>query len=301
MSDLKNRYDIVFLFDATDCNPNGDPDMDNMPRTDPETSHGLVSDVCLKRKVRDYHSRAGEKIFYTNGSILNDIIDAAHDTVEKKSKKLTGEEKVKAVQMELLRNFVDLREFGAVLSTGRKAGQVRGPVQAGIARTIDPVHIQHLSITRKSVATQKEAQEQIQKNGTIVGTFGSKYIIPYGLYKVIWNVNPAFAQKTDYSLADFKKFLSALSNLFEWDKSSGRMGMYVRGLYVFEHKCEKNQAFSLGKDKLVNCIERVKISRKDQDKVPRSFEDYTITLNKKDLPQGLNVYDLSDGNIDILF
>ena len=293
MTNLNNRYDIVYLFDVKDGNPNGDPDASNMPRMDSETEHGLVSDVCLKRKVRDYLAAQGEKIFYTNGVILNDLIEDAHKASAKDKKK--KEEAIVAAREHILKTYYDIRAFGAVLDTGPKAGQVRGPLQVNFSRSIDPISWQEHQITRKSVTTKEDAKKQIDKSGSITGTMGTKFTVSYGLYRTLWTATPIFARETGFTKADFMKFLKALKNMWDIDRSSSRGFMAARGIFVFEHTCPEGSEYALGRDSMAACVDRVKVTKKVEN--PRSFEDYEVSLDDSKLPEGLKIYKLHEGEM----
>lgn len=324
MTDLKNRYDIVLMFDCTDGNPNGDPDAGNMPRTDPQTQQGLVTDVCLKRKVRDWvylrHINEGTPddgydIFFGHSGlperqVLNRQIAEAHLSLlddkqreeyekkiaDKKEKdryaflKKANDGRVADVQAYLCRSRFDIRTFGAVLSTGPNAGQVRGPVQCTFARSFDPVYLQDLAITRKSVATEEEAGKQMEKDNNITGTIGRKTMIPYGFFRNHWFVSPGLATQTGFSQADFKVLCDALLNMFEIDRSASRGFMATRRLFVFKHES------SFGNAPAHALFERIRVTRAGDGAAPaRSVDDYQITVNRDDLPKGVALFDLSDG------
>ena len=285
--ELKNRLDIVTLCEIIDGNGNGDPDMDNMPRTDPETMHGLMTDVSKKRKVRDIAESQGEKIFYRSGEVINNIIDTAHVQIPVSIK--DPEERSIAARSFLLKTYYDIRTFGAVLNTGKKAGQVQGPIQVTFSRSIDPVYIQPHCITRRSVTTEKEAAEQIAKNGSITGTMGQKYTIPYALYRDLWTVTPAYAQQTGFSVEDLDKFLYYLKNMFALSQSSTRGMMSMQALYVFEHACPAGQKFALGYETLSSIVGRVQVAKKPDVIYPRKFSDYNVNVNLDHMPVGLTM------------
>ncbi|MEO7327891.1 MAG: type I-C CRISPR-associated protein Cas7/Csd2 [Minicystis sp.] len=310
------RYELVLAFDCKDGNPNGDPDAGNMPRVDPETLHGLVSDVCQKRKVRDwvYLSQSkdgnplpGYDIFFGHSGlperqILNNQIAEAHEAAlseEEKAKVTKATEKDKEkVRDEIAKGHVgdardylcrtrfDIRTFGAVLSTGRNAGQVRGPVQCTFARSVDPILSLEAAITRKAVATAKDAADQMAKDGSITGTMGRKNLIPYGLYVSHWFVSPMLATQTGFSAADFKLLCDALLSMWEVDRSASRGLMATRGLIVFRHKS------ALGNARSHELLERVTLARNEVGRPPRSFQDYTMKINRSALPEGVDVFDL---------
>jgi CRISPR-associated protein Csd2 len=307
------RCDIVVLFDCQDGNPNGDPDAGNMPRVDPETLHGLVSDVCQKRKVRDWvylsqrnddgSLKAGFDIFFGHSGIpdrrvLNDQIEAAHKkageslTVQdaQKATKKDGDKKqiaAKAARQELCATRFDIRTFGAVLSTGDfSAGQVRGPVQCTFARSIDPILDLEICITRKAVTTAEDAEKQMKGDGEITGTMGRKHIIPYGLYSSHWFVSPQLAKDTGFSAQDLKVLCDALLSMFETDRSASRGMMCTRDVIVFRHDSP------LGNARAQTLFERVKMDRKKD--APRGFADYTVTVDESNLPSGVQVFRLAD-------
>lgn len=328
MTELKNRYDLVLMFDCSDGNPNGDPDFGNMPRTDPQTQQGLVTDVCLKRKVRDWvylsHIKDGRPgdgydIFFGHSGlpdrqVLNRQIAEAHlsllddgqkaeyenkfgdkKSADKKVKeqysflKKANEGRVGDVQAYLCQSRFDIRSFGAVLSTGPNAGQVRGPVQCTFARSIDPVFLQDLAITRKSVATEDDAAKQMKKDNTITGTIGRKTMIPYGFFRNHWFVSPNLADRTGFNQADFKVLCDALLNMFETDRSASRGFMATRHLFVFEH------ASKLGNAPAHALFDRVSVSRVGDPVQPaRSASDYEVALNREALPDGVRAFYLGD-------
>jgi len=292
---IKNRYEVVYLFEVLDGNPNGDPDFDNRPRTDPATGNGLITDGCLKRKVRDYLDIVGEQIFFRNGVVLNRQIEGAFDTLKKDTAK---KDRSAAAKASLVKAYFDIRTFGGVLSTGKdttnRAGQVQGPVQVGFARSVSPVEVLTHTITRKSVTSEKEAEKQIADHGSIQGTMGRKYTIPYGLYRSLWTVTPARARHTGFSREDFAKLLSALVNMWDLDRSSGRGLISPRVIQVFEHECPKDSDFALGCASLAAISDRVKVTQAN-DHEPRSFDDYRVTIDTAKLPNGLKIYDVLAG------
>ena len=284
---ISNRYDFVLLFDVKDGNPNGDPDAGNLPRTDPETGHGLVTDVCLKRKIRNYVGLSkGEQppyeIFIKEKAVLNKQQDRAYqalniDTGETKE----GKRKGKGTDIEKARdwmcqNFFDIRTFGAVMSTGTNCGQVRGPVQLTFARSIDPVISSEHTITRMAVATEKEAEKQDGDNRTM----GRKHTLPYGLYRAQGFISAHLAGQTGFSEEDLQLLWQALTNMFEHDRSAARGEMATRGLYVFKHDS------SLGNAPAHSLFERIEISHAQ---AARCFADYQVTVNDKDLPAGITL------------
>lgn len=281
MSELKNRFDFVYIFDVQDGNPNGDPDAGNLPRIDAETGMGLVTDVCLKRKVRNYVQIAkgqadGYDIFIKEKAVLNTLIDKAHDDLEVKA----AEDKTEAARKFMCKNYYDIRTFGAVMSTGKNAGQVRGAIQLTFARSIDTIATAEHSITRMAVATEKEAEKQSGGNRTM----GRKSTIPYGLYVCHGFVSANLAQQTGFSEEDLELFWETLKNMFDFDRSAARGLMSARKLIVFKHDS------LLGNAPANQLFDRVKINKVAD--VPRSFGDYTITINKDNLPAGVTVEEL---------
>ena len=253
MAELKNRIDFVYIFDVQDGNPNGDPDAGNLPRVDAETGMGLVTDVCLKRKVRNYVQVAknladGYDIFVKEKAVLNDEIDRAHDDSDVKN--IKGEkEKTDAARKFMCKTYYDIRTFGAVMSTGKNAGQVRGPIQLTFARSVDPVATSEHSITRVAVATKDEAKKQKGENHTM----GRKATIPYGLYVCHGFVSANLAKQTGFSEEDLALFFEALKNMFDQDRSAARGLMSAQKLIVFRHKTE------LGNAPAYKIFERVEI------------------------------------------
>lgn len=292
MTALKNRYDFVFLFDVKDGNPNGDPDAGNLPRMDAETGLGLVTDVCLKRKVRNYVGIVkGEtppyEIYVKEKAVLNKqnerayIAIGAEDVLKGDDKKRKGGDKVEEARAWMCQNFFDVRTFGAVMSTGVNCGQVRGPVQLTFGRSVDPVVASEHSITRMAVATEAEAEKQQGDNRTM----GRKFTVPYGLYVAHGFVSAHLAAQTGFSEEDLALFLEALTNCFEHDRSAARGEMATRGLYVFKHTDENG----LGSAPAHKLFARIKPRLKEGVAVPRSFEDYTVEIKGADLPAGVEL------------
>lgn len=283
METIKNRIDFVYIFDVQDGNPNGDPDAGNLPRTDAETGQGIVTDVCLKRKVRNYVQTAkglaeGYNIFIREKAVLNTEIDKAHDDETVKSKKDNGE-KTEAARQYMCRHYFDVRTFGAVMSTGKNAGQVRGAVQLTFARSVDPVAATEHSITRMAVTTEKEAQDQNGDNRTM----GRKATIPYGLYVCHGFISAHLAQQTGFSEADLNLVYEALKNMFDCDHSAARGLMAARRLIVFEHKTALGNAPAAGLFDLVHI-------RKTTDGPARSIADYEISTDPA--PEGITLREL---------
>ena len=279
---LDKRYDFVFLFDVKDGNPNGDPDAGNLPRADAETGMGLVTDVCLKRKIRNFVEltqveRPSLKIFVKERAILNHAIDEAH-TQEHVASKAKGD-KTEAARQWMCENYFDIRTFGAVMSTGQNAGQVRGPVQLTFSRSIDPVIASEHSITRMAVTTEEEAEKQSGGNRTM----GRKFTIPYGLYRCHGFISASLANQTGFSEGDLNLLWQALLNMFDHDRSAARGEMSARGLYVFEHNSV------LGNAPATLLFERITVTKNDKVEAPRNFSDYTIGVDASGLPQGVSL------------
>lgn len=288
---IKNRYEFVILFEVTNGNPNGDPDAGNMPRTDPETGLGLVTDVCLKRKIRNYVELAkegepGYRIYVKDGVPLNrsdaeacGYVGTAADEKALKARKKEDPELDRKLRDFMCQNFYDIRTFGAVMTTFVKGalncGQVRGPVQLGFARSIDPVIPQEVTITRVAITTEADAE----KKGT---EMGRKYIVPYGLYRCEGYVSANLARKvTGFSEADLTLLWQAIVNMFEHDRSAARGNMAVRQLIVFKHGSE------LGCAPAYRLFEAVQVQRKADVEVPRSYQDYTVTVDQAAIPDGV--------------
>ena len=313
MTAIANRYDFVLVFDVTRGNPNGDPDAGNLPRLDPETNHGLVSDVSLKRKVRNYVEMAkGDQapyaIYVKEGSILNDQHRKAYvelrpgDESVKKAPKLNpkSDAEARALTDFMCKNFFDVRTFGAVMSTGINAGQVRGPVQITFAQSVEPIVPQEISITR--MAATNEAEKKQRAEGSEEGnertenrTMGRKHIVPYGLYRAHGYISAKLAERTGFSDDDLDTLLEALATMFEHDHSAARGEMSTRRLIIFKH------ANALGNAPAHSLFERVRIGRNidesfrkiDQrlDNYPpsRAFSDYAIEIDRSDLPEGVEI------------
>lgn len=288
---IKNRYEFVILFDVENGNPNGDPDAGNMPRVDPETGLGLVTDVCLKRKIRNYvetvkEDATGYRIYIKDGVPLNRSDNEAYialDVTDKtvKEKKKSNPALDKEIRDWMCANFFDIRTFGAVMTTFVKAalncGQVRGPVQLGFARSIEPVVPQDVTITRVAITTEEDAE----KKGT---EMGRKYIIPYGLYRCEGYISANLARKTTgFSEEDLQLLWDAILNMFEFDHSAARGKMAVRELIVFKHDSE------LGCAPAHKLFDLVKVQRTDPDSAApaRSYSDYTVTVDEASLPDGV--------------
>ena len=287
---LTNRYDFVLLFDVKDGNPNGDPDAGNLPRLDAESGHGLVTDVSLKRKVRNFIGMVkGETppfdIYVKEKAILNQThekayvgIGAEEELKGDKKRKGSGDTVAKARDW-MCANFYDVRTFGAVMSTGVNCGQVRGPVQLTFARSVDPIIAQEHSITRMAVATEAEAEKQQGDNRTM----GRKHTVPYGIYVAHGFVSSFLAKQTGFGDDDLELLWQALEHMFEHDRSAARGEMSTRGLYVFKHDSELGNAHAHA------LFERIAIARKAGVDVTRSFGDYEVSVDDASLPAGVTL------------
>jgi CRISPR-associated protein Csd2 len=286
MTAIRNRYDFVYLFDVADGNPNGDPDAGNLPRVDPETGQGLVTDVCLKRKIRNYVLAARDnkppfEMFVLEKAVLNRQIERGAEAVGVKIKdeKKHSAAKSEAARVWLCRNFFDIRAFGAVLSTGDfNAGQVLGPVQMTFARSADRIVPAEHSITRMAVTTEKEAAAQEGENRTL----GRKTTVPYGLYKSFGFVNVPPAAKTGFGEDDLKLIWEALLRMFDLDRSAARGLMAARALIVFKHES------ALGNAPAAELFERVTVRRRDPAPA-RRYSDYEVAVRDADLPPGVTL------------
>lgn len=286
---LNHRYDFVLLFDVKDGNPNGDPDAGNLPRVDAETGQGLVTDVSLKRKVRNFvgllhGEQAPYEIYVKEKAILNKQHERAYQAIpggdellKADDKKRKGGDKVEEARQWMCQNFYDVRTFGAVMSTGVNCGQVRGPVQITFARSVDPVIASEHSITRMAVATEKEAENQGGDNRTM----GRKFTVPYGLYMAHGFVSAHLAEQTKFSEVDLELLWQSLEQMFEHDRSAARGQMATRGLYVFKHEGK------LGNAPAYSLFERIKAEK--QTEVPRSFADYQVSVDESNLPNGVQL------------
>lgn len=283
---LDNRYEFVFLFDVKDGNPNGDPDAGNLPRVDAETGQGLVTDVCLKRKIRNYVGMVkGEQppfeIYVKEKAVLNRNHERAYKEYDLKpeSKKLPKkEEDARKVTGWMCTNFFDIRTFGAVMSTEINAGQVRGPVQLNFARSVEPVVSAEHSITRMAVATEKEAEKQSGDNRTM----GRKFTIPYGLYRCHGYVSANLAKQTGFGDDDLALLWESLVNMLDHDRSASRGEMSPCGLYVFKHESAIGNAPAR---KLFDLIEVNRIN----DGPARSFKDYSVAIDESRVPAGVEL------------
>jgi CRISPR-associated protein Csd2 len=296
---LTNRYDFVLLFDVKDGNPNGDPDAGNLPRVDAESGRGLVTDVCLKRKVRNFvgmtkdqteitESLDGVKkrfeIYVKEKAVLNNQHKRAYvgigkpELLEGDDKKRKGGDAVDEARQWMCRNFFDVRTFGAVMSLGVNCGQVRGPVQLTFARSIDPIVALEHSITRMAVATEAEAEKQGGDNRTM----GRKFTVPYGLYAAHGFVSSFLAKQTGFDEGDLELLWQALAQMFEHDRSAARGEMSTRGLYVFKHDSE------LGNASAHNLFDLIQ-AKKNTEEPARDFSDYSVKVNAAGLPTGVTL------------
>lgn len=304
---VSNRYDIVYFFEITDGNPNGDPDAGNMPRIDPETGQGIVTDVCLKRKIRNFAGvtkgeQAPFEIYVKERAILNKQHDRAWQTVQPKAKpaqkknRPKDEEKARALTQFMCANFFDVRAFGAVMTTEVNCGQVRGPVQFGLARSLHPVVTQELTVTRCAVTTERESEQQEGGNRTM----GRKFAIPYGLYRVHAYINPNLAggdAGTGFSGEDLELVKQALDRMFELDKSAARANMRPVACIAFKHESPFGNARADRLFARVQCRPQSGVqplpadhaSGGDQGRPPRAFADYELVVEEDDLPQGVTI------------
>ena len=294
---IKNSYDFVFFFDVKNGNPNGDPDAGNMPRIDPDTSRGIVSDVCLKRKIRNYvdlvkgeeiddpdvaEGELGYKIYVQEAAVLNDRNRKAyvHYDMKPASKKLpkAKEDQLKVTKF-MCDNFFDIRAFGAVMTTDVNCGQVRGPIQLCFAESVDPVLPLEMSITRMAVTNEKDAEKE--------KTMGRKQYVPYGLYRAEGFISAALAEKTGFSQDDLDLFFEALMNMFENDRSAARGLMASRKLFAFKHESK------LGNAPAHKLFDTVSVKRLIEDGAEaRAFSDYEIVVDRAAIPEGVELLEL---------
>lgn len=291
MTAITNRYEFVYLFDVTNGNPNGDPDAGNLPRLDPETNQGLVTDVCLKRKIRQFVQLAkedseGYAIYMQEKAILNNQNKKAYQALDltPESKKLPKDvSKAKAVTEWMCKHFFDVRTFGAVMTTDVNSGQVRGPIQIAFAKSIEPVVPLEISITRMAVTTEREAEAQGGDNRTM----GRKHIIPYGLYRAHGFISAKLAERTGFSEDDLQLLWQALQMMFEHDRSAARGEMSARKLIVFKHQD------ALGNAPAHTLFDRVKVDRvTDINSPARAFSDYQVSLDREGLPTTVEILDM---------
>lgn len=289
MEAIKNRYDFVILFDVENGNPNGDPDSGNMPRIDPETGYGLVTDVCLKRKIRNYvetvkEGESGYRIYIKDNVPLNRSDREAYDYLGIEPAKVADAKKKKEnLDIEIwdfmCKNFYDIRTFGAVMTTFVKdklnCGQVRGPVQLSFAKSVDPIMPQEVTITRVAITTEADAE----KKGT---EMGRKYIVPYALYRAEGYVSANLARKTTgFSEEDLELLWQAIMNMFEVDHAAARGKMATRELIVFKHDSE------LGNAPAYKLFDLVKAERREGVDTPRAYSDYNVSVDEAALPSGV--------------
>jgi len=289
MTIVNKRYDFVLYFDVLDGNPNGDPDAGNLPRIDAESGHGIVTDVCLKRKVRNYVGLTkGEQppyeIYIKEKAILNSQNERAYQAlgvdVSGDDKKRKGGDKTEDARKWMCQNFYDVRTFGAVMSTNVNCGQVRGPVQFTFARSCEPVVSLEHSITRMAVTTTKEAEDQGGDNRTM----GRKFTVPYGLYRSHGFVSAPLSEQTGFKEEDLSLLWDALKNMFEHDRSAARGMMATRGLIVFEHNSK------MGNAPAHDLFDRVSVKRATPENTPaRKFSDYRIEINETSMPEGVRI------------
>lgn len=281
---VKNRYEFVLLFDIENGNPNGDPDAGNMPRIDAETGLGLVTDVCLKRKIRNYidiakNESEGYDIYVREGAVLNTQHRKAYSSagIDPEPKKLPkNKEDALKVKTFMCKHFFDIRTFGAVMTTEVNCGQVRGPVQINFARSIDPIVQQEVTITRMAVTSEKDAEKKDRE-------MGRKHIVPYALYQVEGYVSANIAEKTGFSVEDLNLLWDALENMFDHDRSAARGKMAARKLFIFEHET------TLGNAPAHKLFDLINVSRKDFTRPPRAYSDYDVFVNKAEVPAGVKL------------
>ncbi|MTI95232.1 MAG: type I-C CRISPR-associated protein Cas7/Csd2 [Firmicutes bacterium] len=283
---IKNRYEFVVLLDVENGNPNGDPDAGNMPRIDAETNHGIITDVCLKRKIRNYVELAKEesegfKIYVKDGAILNKQHETAYvglgiDPKDEKASKANRE----PLRDFMCKNFYDVRAFGAVMTTKINCGQVRGPIQLNFARSVDPIVTQELTITRMAVTTEADAEKKSTE-------MGRKHVVPYALYKTEGYISANLARKTTgFTEEDLKLFWEAIINMFEHDHSAARGKMAVRKLVVFKHDNE------LGNAPSHKLFELIKVKKKEQTKPARAYDDYNVEIDCANVPEGVSLIEM---------
>lgn len=288
MSAITNRYEFVYFFDVSNGNPNGDPDAGNLPRLDPETNQGLVTDVALKRKIRNYvalekEAEAGYAIYMQEKSVLNNQHKQAYAAleIEHEPKKLPKDEaKARELTAWMCNNFFDVRAFGAVMTTEINAGQVRGPIQLAFASSIDPVVPMEIAITRVAVTNERDLEKE--------RTMGRKHIVPYGLYRVHGFISAKLAERTGFSEADLELLWRALINLFEHDRSAARGEMSARKLIVFKHESAMGNAPA---HKLFDLVTVERVSG-EEDSPARSFSDYKVKVDAESVPEGVSVSEI---------
>jgi len=281
---IQNRYEFVLLYDVENGNPNGDPDAGNMPRIDPETGYGIVTDVCLKRKIRNYvelvkKDAPNYRIYVKEGTPLNQNHIEAYVAIGLKPGVTAKVSEVIKAREWMCINFFDVRTFGAVMSTGDNCGQVRGPIQINFSHSIDPIAQQEVTITRQAVTKIEDIDDE--------RTMGRKYIVPYGLYRAEGYVSAKLANDetkgTGFSAEDLELFWEALVNMFENDHSAARGKMAVRKLVIFKHESE------LGNAPAHRLFELVKVAKNTQANPPRHFSDYEVQVDAANLPAGVTI------------
>lgn len=283
---IKNRYEFVVILDVENGNPNGDPDAGNMPRIDAETNYGIITDVCLKRKIRNYveilkEDCAGYKIYVKQGAVLNKQHETAYIAlnIDPKDEK-AAKEKREPLREFMCENFYDIRAFGAVMTTKVNCGQVRGPIQMNFARSIDPIVAQELTITRMAVTNEADAEKKTNE-------MGRKHIVPYALYKAEGYISANLARKTTgFTEDDLQLFWEAIINMFEHDHSASRGKMAIRKLIVFKHDSE------LGNAPSHKLFELVKVERKDTSRPARHYSDYLVEIDCSNVPDGVTVTEM---------
>ena len=303
---VDRRFDFVLLFDVADGNPNGDPDAGNLPRLDPQTLQGFVTDVCLKRKIRNAVAaiaadRSGCDIYFQTQDavyekrVLNLLHEKAYAALKERGELAEDEKSAKAkadntakARKWMCQNFYDIRAFGAVMTTGVNCGQVRGPVQITFARSIDPIVPMEIAITRKSVTTPEDAAKQAAKDGSITGTMGRKSTVPYALYRGSGFINPLLARDTGFTYGDLSLFFDAMIRMFDLDRSASRGLMAVRKVAVFEHNS------ALGSAPAHLLFDRVHVPALGAEKAPRQFTDYELFIDREGLPGGVTIYELPE-------
>lgn len=303
---IKNRIDFIYVIDVKNGNPNGDPDAGNMPRIDAETGHGIISDVCLKRKVRNYvqtkahyaedeNLKEGYDIFITEGAVLDSLVNTAYAENEEKQEKEKEEKKEilkgkcnddikKQVREFLYKKYYDIRTFGQVIATSGKTDKVHGPIQFDFAESVDQIFPRPISITRMAITKEKETndEESSEKSNQ---TMGRKYIVPYGLYVCHGFISASLAKQTGFSEEDLELFFEALKNMFDVDRSAARGLMSAQKLIVFRHESV------LGNAPANKLFDLVKI-KKNTEAAPRSFSDYVVSIDKNSVPNGVTVEEL---------
>jgi len=289
MTTIANRYEFVYLFDVANGNPNGDPDAGNLPRMDPETNLGLVTDVCLKRKIRNYvtlekDNKAGHAIYMQEKSVLNLQHKLGYQALGLEPDKKLPKDPQKAEELTkwMCTNFFDIRAFGAVMTTGLNCGQVRGPIQLAFAKSIEPIVPMEVSITRMAVTTEADAEKQLDNR-----TMGRKHIVPYGLYRAHGFISAKLAERTGFTEDDLELVWRSLTNMFEHDRSAARGEMAARKLIVFKHES------ALGNAPAHTLFDAVKVERVKEgaDLPARYFSDYAVSIDKTKIATGVEVID----------